>query len=306
MSANSSSSFPSSNSSSISLYHFLQKCFSGPAGTISTIAITVCSLLLVLPLCVYVVYLGLKQRHQRRSGTAASHSDVFTYNMVAVELMNIAGYLLCCGGVLTGVPVMVPMGICLLSVYYFGQQLFHTLTCVERYVAVVHPVAYLRLRSQKGATARDVSIGCVWLLCFANISLLPCADSNSMTILALCLEVFIFIVVSFCSLSVLCVLIGPGPGSGGEGRQRVDRSKMRSFYTVVVIMGLLVVRVGGTAVYSALYVSPDVGASEICSLLLASTWSTLPCSLVLPVLFLHRAGKRLLCMNVNRSVEGPD
>ncbi|KAM8899871.1 uncharacterized protein AB9W97_010092 isoform 3-T3 [Spinachia spinachia] len=300
MSANSSSSFPSSNSSSISLYHFLQKCYSGPAGTTNTIAITVCSLLLVLPLCVYVVYLGLKQRHQRRSGTAASHSDVFTYNMVAVELMNIAGYLLCCGGVLTGVPVMVPMGICLLSVYYFGQQLFHTLTCVERYVAVVHPVAYLRLRSQKGATARDVSIGCVWLLCFANISCLYVAENGTILSYSVWALVFLFIIISFCSPSVLCVLIGPGPGAGGGGRQRVDRSKMRSFYTIAVIMAVLLVRVGAAAAISATYYQVRLRSSR-CTLWLFTSWSSLPCSLVLPLLFLHRAGKLLLWNNSQRS-----
>lgn len=307
MSVNSSSSFPPSNSSSIIIIEFLQKCYRSPAGASSSIAFTVCSLLLVLPPCVYVVYLGLKQR---RSGTAASHSDVFTFHMVAIELMNIAGYLLCCCGVLTRLTGMVTVGVCFLSVNFLGQQLFHTLTCVERYLAVVHPVTYLGLKNQKWIRVRNVSIGCVWLLCFANIGSLYVGENNSMynliNIFALSFMAFKFIVVSFCSLAVLRVLIGPGPGAGGEGRRRVDRAKMRVFYTIMVILGVLLVRVVGTAVYCALYASPDVEEYETCIVWLASTWLTLPSSLVLPLLFLHRAGKLLFCQNINRSVKGPD
>nr|XP_040038472.1 uncharacterized protein LOC120822696 [Gasterosteus aculeatus aculeatus] len=289
MSVNSSSSFSPSNSSSINVIEFLQNCYRSPAGASSMIAFTVCSLLLVLPPCVYVVYLGLKQR---RSGTAASHSDVFTFHMVAIELMNIVGNLFCCCGVLAGLPEML-VGIVFFAVHLCGQQLFHSLTCVERYLAVVHPVTYLGLKNQKGVRVRNVSIGCVWLLSFANTFALFVEKNDSNFIYHYCALTFILIAVSFCSLSVLRVLIGPGPGAGAAGRQRVDRAKMKAFYTIMVILVVLLVRAGGTVVTSVLYNSAHVGEAEKCTTWLSLTWFSLPSSLVLPLLFLHRAGKRL-------------
>ncbi|KAJ4945170.1 hypothetical protein JOQ06_013706, partial [Pogonophryne albipinna] len=56
----------------------------------------------------------------------------------------------------------------------YGESLFHVLTCLERYLAVVRPIIYLRLRNVQGVRIRNISIG----------------------------------------LSVLCVLIRPGPGNG--------------------------------------------------------------------------------------------
>ncbi|KAL6118280.1 uncharacterized protein ACO6RY_03111 [Pungitius sinensis] len=298
MSVNSSSSFPPSNSSSISLYHFLQNCYTSPSGASSIIAFTICNVLLVLPPCVYVIFLGLKRR---RSGTAASPSDVFTYHMVAIELMSIVGCLLCSCGALARLPDML-VGMVFFAVHVCGQQLFHTLTCVERYLAVVHPVTYLGLRSQKWIRVRKVSIGCVWMLSFANTFSLFLEENGSNFIFHYCALAFILIVVSFCSLSVLCVLIGPGPGArGGEGRRRVDRSKMRTFYTITVIMGVLLLRATGTAVISAVYTSGHVGGLEKCTTWLSLAWFGLPSSLVLPLLFLHRAGKRLCCENIGTS-----
>ncbi|KAL6118278.1 uncharacterized protein ACO6RY_03109 [Pungitius sinensis] len=301
MSAN--SSFPPSSSSSISLYHFLQNCYTSPAGTFSTVALTVCSLLLVLPPCVYVIYQGLKQRH---SGTTASHSDVFTYHMVAVELMSIVGCLLCSCGSLTGITEMVAVGMSILAMNICGQQLFHLLTCVERYLAVVHPVTYLGLRSQKGVRVRKVSIGCVWMLCFANMSCLYLGNTNSIIISSVWCLAFIVLVIFFCSLSVLCVLIGPGPGARGvEGRQRVDRAKKRAFYTITVILVVVLVKVGGATVYSASYNHLHL-ESEKCTVWLSTSWLSLPSSLVLPLLFLHRAGKLLFCKSSDRSGQGSD
>ncbi|TNN38146.1 hypothetical protein EYF80_051684 [Liparis tanakae] len=124
MSVNSSSSSSlTANSSSINFYDFFLKCSDTSAGIFSVTAFIVTLLLLILPLCVYVIYLGFQRWRQQRSGTTMSHSDVFTFHMVVVELF------------------------------------FHTLTCVERYLAVVHPVTYLGLKKGKGIRLRNISIG---------------------------------------------------------------------------------------------------------------------------------------------------
>ncbi|XP_068443439.1 uncharacterized protein [Clinocottus analis] len=299
--SSSSSSLPS-NSSSSNFYDIVQKCFDTKAGTYSMTAFIVNSILLILPLCIYVIYLGFQRWRQQRSSLTMSHCDIITFHVVVVELMNIAGAIT----TLTCLREALTVGVFILSINITGQVLFHTLTCVERYLAVVHPVTYLGLKKGKGIRIRNLSIGCVWLLSIANIGVLFLEEKKIVGILFLCVLSFIFLVISFCSLSVLYVLIRPGPGAGGEGRQRVDQSKMRAFYTIVAILGALVLRVGGTTVQSVVDISPDVGESEKCIVFLSLSWFTLPSSLVLPLLFLHRAGKLLCCKNINTSGQASD
>ncbi|TNN38144.1 hypothetical protein EYF80_051682 [Liparis tanakae] len=307
MSVNSSSSSSlRSNSSSMKIHDLIQKCYDTTAGIFSLTALTITSLLLILPLCVYVIYLGFQRWRQQRSGTTMSHSDVFTFHMVAVELMNIVGTITLCCGVATRLPVVMMVGVYLLGINVFGQQFFHTLTCVERYLAVVHPVTYLGLKKGKGIRLRNISFGCVWLLVFADMYVLSLGEDNVVRIFSYCITAFNFMVISLCSLSVLYVLIRPGPGAGGEGRPRVDQSKMRAFYTIMIILGALFLRSLGTALTFAVYTSPHLEGSEQCSVFLSVSWFTLPSSLVLPLLFIHRAGKLLCCKNSNQPGQGPE
>ncbi|TNN38147.1 hypothetical protein EYF80_051685 [Liparis tanakae] len=218
MSVNSSSSSSSltANSSSINYYIFLLKCYDTTVGIFNISAFIVTLLLLILPPCVFVIYLGFQRWRQQRSGTTMSHSDVVTFHMVAMELMSIVGSIINCCGILTRLLEVMIVGLNLITINMSGQLSFHTLTCVERYLAVVHPVTYLGLKKGKGIRLRNISIGCVWLMAFSNI----------------------------------------GPGAGGEGRPRVDQSKMRAFYTIMAILEALFIRVGATVVTAALFTSP--------------------------------------------------
>jgi len=101
--------------------------------------------------------------------------------------------------------------------------------------------------------------------------------------------VFLILVVSFCSLSVLWVLIRPGPGEDGRDRQHADQSKRRAFHTITVIMGVLWLRFAG--VLAAVLISNTKHIPSLCAVGSSVAWLTMPGSLVLPLLFLHRAGK---------------
>ncbi len=117
------------------------------------------SILLLLPLCILVLYLGFQQWHQLPPGTTMSHSDVFTYHMVGTELLGILGFKLTSCGVHTEFHQILTVSIYLLSINSNGQTLFHILTCVERYLDVVHPITYLSLRTARGIRVRNVTIG---------------------------------------------------------------------------------------------------------------------------------------------------
>lgn len=118
--------------------------------------------------------------------------------------------------------------------------MFHVLTCVEHFLAVVHPITYLSLRKKRVIRIRNVIIGCIWLFSF-GVTIIMVLENSSLVV-----DFFLLtssmIIMSFCSLSVLCALISPGPGDQGRDQERVDQSKQRAFYTTVVILVVLLLR----------------------------------------------------------------
>ncbi|TKS93301.1 hypothetical protein D9C73_026712 [Collichthys lucidus] len=117
--------------------------------------------LLLLPVFISVLYLGLQRwRKQRSTSTAStSHSDIFTYHCVILQLNELFGFVLYFCGSYMDLRDVALTGFCVSSATNLGQALFHVLTCVERYLAVVHPVTYLGLKQTRGVKIRNISIG---------------------------------------------------------------------------------------------------------------------------------------------------
>ncbi|KAF3837561.1 hypothetical protein F7725_005025 [Dissostichus mawsoni] len=245
------------------------------------------------PSFIFVLYIGFQRWRKRGSATTTSHTDVFTFHMVILELIGVVGNAFYCHSLYTDDPVTGQVGKYVLSAISPGQTLFHMLTCVERYLAVVHPVIYLRLRQGGGVRIRNISIGCVWCICFfvASLQSIPMFQ----LVIALMFFAISLIVAFFCSISVLFVLIRPGPGEGGGKRERVDHSKQRALHTMMAITAALSWRLLSILLISSLYSSPLVAKCDIALMIWSAYWFTLPSSLVLPLLFLQRAGKLSGC-----------
>lgn len=273
-------------------------CFSYRATFFIFTSFTITNILLLLPPCTFVLYLGL-QRWLKKSSGATSHSDIFTYHEVAMQIIGIfgCGFYVC--GVYTYVPQLVRTGLLLFSATSNGQTFFHMLTCAERYLAVVFPITYLSLRQRGGVRIRNVTIACVWLILLALLAQNILAFSIS-NFISFSLSVLSIVVVSFCSASVLYTLIRPGPGDGVGNR---DRAKMRGYYTIMAIMVALLFRFGGHLLVLSINATPAVSEEVRCCILVSGVWFCIPCSLVLPLLFLHRAGK-LLCSKNNTESSG--
>lgn len=167
---------------------------------------------------------------------------------------------------------------------------FNTLTCVERYVAVVHPITYWNLKNAQGVQIKNVVIGCTWLLSYALASFMNVKSDILPVVIFSFITALCIIVVFFCSLSVLLVLIRPGPGRVGGSREQLDKSKLRAFHTIVIILAVLLIMFGTSALLSVLYASGWQAEDTRCHLSLSMVWMTLPVTMVLPVLFLQRAG----------------
>ncbi|XP_034531931.1 uncharacterized protein LOC117807009 [Notolabrus celidotus] len=287
---------PPNHSSNISSPHsFLKSCFNSPSGSSIFTAFTVTNILLLLPLSIFILYLGLQQWRKQRSSESMNPIDVFTYHMVGMELIGISGSIACCCGAFMDHGMLMWVGCNSFAINSCLKMSFHVLTCVERYVAIVHPITYMTMSKSGGVLYRNISIGCVWIICAGLIALRLLLDEDFTMILFFCNLVFSLIVISFCSLSVLRVLMHPRPGDESGKQGKVDKSKQRAFITITAIMAVLLVRFGGNLVCMALANSSVLSFSAACVVRLTGIWFCLPSSYVLPLLFLHRAEK--LCFN---------
>lgn len=273
-----------------SVYSFLSSfmiCIvSGPTSSIyiSYIIITVS---LHLPLSLFILYKILQRLNKRSSSSAAalSHFDCFTCHLASMELIGVIGVVLMfCGIYNKEVGNLLEVGILMLTFTWFGELFFHLLTCLERYLAVVHPIFYLNLRARSWIRIRNMITSCVWLLSLLLVSLVTAKLFYFVNFSSLMLSVA---VVSFCNFSVLKVLVRPRLG---EQAERADQSKKRAFYTIMAILAALLLRLAFGLCWVIMF---TLGQND-CVTMTIDCWFDLPCSLVLQTLFLHRTGS-LMC-----------
>lgn len=281
-------------SSESMIFNFL-RCFSSSSGFVGFGIFTVANILLVLPPCVLALHVGVR-RWRRGSGAAVSHSDFVTYNLILTDLISQTGLVLTCCGVIAVLPFLALVGTYVFSLSLFAHAFLDILTCVERYLAVVHPITYRNLRNAKGIQLRSGTIGLVWLLSVLEMGLLIGMGKIYTAVVMVTFTLASLIVVSFCSVAVLCALIQTGPG---QKRQNADQLKLKAFYTILTIVGLLAIRIGGNAFASVYYATNRIDEELKCNLILFLLWSCLPTSLLPPVLFLQRTGK-IVCCKLNK------
>ena len=247
----------------------------------------------MFPICILVLNVGFRQWWQQRSTSTAAimgHSDVFIYHLVVMELVAVLGCFLCIVGIWVNSNIfMVGFYFCYFS--WYGEALFHILTCVERYLAVVHPITYLSLRSERGIRIRNICIGCVWLFSIA-------CTSSILSKLAFTTFGFIFVlspvlVISFCSVSILYILIRPGPGDKPGSMGSSNQSKMKAFYIIMVILAAVLLRM----FFNLAWIVFILKFHNRCLMVSYVIWLNLPCTLVLPLLFLQRSGTFTVCMS---------
>lgn len=192
---------------------------------------------------------------------------------------------------------MMEVGIFLFSFNFSGQVFFHLLTCVERYLAVVHPFIYRSLWKEKAIRIRNAIIVWVWLLCLASLGIIAQKDKMaSETIFYVCIMPML-LVMSLCNLNILLVLNRARPGD--TRHPQADQSKMRAFYTILLITAVLLLKFGWEMTSFKITYSLQLHEDQKCAIMLSTVWTNIPSNLVLPLLFLHRTGK-LQCLKNQR------
>ncbi|XP_036072763.1 uncharacterized protein LOC118600113 [Oryzias melastigma] len=265
-----------------SLYPVIFRCRDEHrTSVILTTPLILINVLLIFPLCAFILWTGLRQWTGSVS-EPATHTDVFTYCMAAVDIGCMSGLVL----------YFLNLYVCKLMITLFayynlifsftGQTIFHVLTCVERYLAVVHPITYMRLKKAQWVRIRNVGIAGVFLVSFAmvgfGVQMFPMFPGDVM----FCTMALVVVIVCYCTAAVFCVLRRPGLGS--------DESKRRAFHTVTAITAVMLIRLGGQYFSVTLLSSGENGELDYCVGFLSGYWLCLPSNLVLPVLFLQKRG----------------
>ncbi|KAI9524365.1 hypothetical protein NQZ68_018104 [Dissostichus eleginoides] len=114
------------------------------------------------------------------------------------------------------------------------------------------------------------------------------ADCFTFNMMAMEMFVLVGLVLSFSSVSVLRVLRRASPGE----RPGVNVSKRRAFHTITAIFVVLVFGLSAMIVCMFMIKSVEEAGGDQCVVLIVTLWFGLPSSMVLPLLFLHREGKR--------------
>ncbi|ROL50001.1 Uracil nucleotide/cysteinyl leukotriene receptor [Anabarilius grahami] len=239
------------------------------------------SFLLGLPTHFYVLWLII-------TGSGAA-SALFKLNLSVCEIgicMSSLIFLLSFwfSGLITLISFLVGLGITC-------RPLFQCLMCVERYLAVVHPVTFLKYKPLR---YRVICCTVAWIItlgsCFFSMFLLP--NSIEQTWFYSLQFIFFFIIQLFCLVAVLRALKQSGPGERGREREEENHMKRRAFY-VILITTVNMVIIYVPYIITGLFTI--VTKQNIPALLCICVLCFLLAGFVQPVLYLFNA-KKLSCL----------
>ncbi|KAK6471565.1 chemokine XC receptor 1-like isoform X5 [Huso huso] len=190
--------------------------------------IEILTAILGLPANVAVLWILLRKQ------TTLSSSEVFIMNLAVMDVLfclnvplDISNYYFLKNTILSQVSYV------FFNFNLTGSPLFLCCICVERYMAVVHPVTYLGLKS---LTYRVVCSAVAWAATVAfsiYLGIPPLEDTVYV------ISGFIFalvIVMIFCSISILRVLRRSAPG-----RDEIHPMKKKAFQMVFTILMIVLV-----------------------------------------------------------------
>ncbi len=189
-------------------------------------------------------------------------------------------------------PILKLITDCTIGLAITGRPLFQCLMCVERYLAVVHPVIFLKYKPLR---YRVICCTAAWIISLG--SCLFCVFSRALFYFYtwfFSLQFLLFLTIQlFSCLAVLRALKQSGPGERKREREKENRMKRRAFYIILITtVNMIVIYVpfiisGLFFILSQEYI-PDIFTVGLFCFILAG--------FVQPVLYLHRTGK-LSCLH---------
>lgn len=173
-----------------------------------------------------------------------------------------------------------------LGLLFMGRPAFMSWVCLERYLAVVHPVTFLKY---KNLTFRVVVAIVVWLVVLACGLMIIWVPYPTVYYVCFGLISPSFVLQLFCSLEILRALVRPGPGDGNRDRQTMNSAKLSAFRAVTIILVAEVVGFTPVAVATVLLSLDQLEKSE--EIFCTGVYFIVVSSTIPPLIFINRARK---------------
>lgn len=183
---------------------------------------------------------------------------------------------------------MIRVMVTLAEVIIMIRNEFQSFICMEQYVAVVHPVLYLRYRPQR----YRMGLCCVvWveLILLLVVQMFLCSISAKVAVYFVYL-LYNFSFNTFCCVSVLWALKSPSPGEREKKASSI--TKRRAFNIVLIFQ--LVMFFGYVPMITALSLVHRISYGMLCVYTPVAYCVTLWFGVIYPVLYLRRERKRLV------------
>ncbi|XP_042609889.1 C-C chemokine receptor type 8-like [Cyprinus carpio] len=174
-----------------------------------------------------------------------------------------------------------------------GRSLFLCLMCVERYLAVVHPVTFLKYKPLR---YRVICCIVVWILtlgsCLYTMFILMALNTVAHTWSFTLQFLLFFSIQLFCLVAVLRALKQSGPGERAREKEEENNMKRKAFH-LILITSVNTIFLNVPFIILALY--RVVTKQQSLELRIAALFCYTLGGFVQPVLYLHRIGK-LSCL----------
>ncbi|MBN3303709.1 GPR35 protein, partial [Amia calva] len=119
------------------------------------------------------------------------------------------------------------------NINFFGGPLYRACLCVDRYIAVLHPITYMTF---KGPRYRMACSAVAWIITLSLCTLQSLHLIRFDEIEGIAAFYIVVPVMGFCNISILRALRQSGPGSEG-----IHPMKKKAFKTVLVILLIMLV-----------------------------------------------------------------
>ncbi|XP_026089813.1 G-protein coupled receptor 35-like [Carassius auratus] len=233
-----------------------------------------------LPTHSYIIWLIVK-------GTGGIASEYLNFNNSLCEICISLDFLIFI--LASYISSLFPLAMFLQGLTITGRPLFQSLICIERYLAVVHPVTFLKYKPLRYRVicciaAWIITLGsclfCLIMFFFSTVAMHACFYS---------VQFLLYLPIQlFCLVAVLRALKQSGPGERGREREEKNHMKTRAFYLILITTVTMTITYVPTTVTGIFTIVLDQLnlivwiPSMICFIL---------AGFVQPVLYLHRAGK---------------
>ncbi|XP_042603782.1 C-C chemokine receptor type 8-like [Cyprinus carpio] len=214
-------------------------------------------------------------------------SEFFNLNMSVCEFINCLNGLVAILSVHFSNLTITPL--VLQGLVFTGCSLFQCLMCVERYLAVVHPVTFLKYKPLR---YRVICCTVVWIIalgsCLCCIFIIVSLKLHAYVWFFSQQFLLFFSIQLFCLVAVLRALKQSGPGQRGREREEENHMKRRAFYIILITtVSMTIMHVPFTITGFLSFLTPK-NTHALWNIGL--TFYVLA-GFVQPVLYLHRTGK---------------